>query len=77
MYQSLYRINKWFDNIPDPKRFLCFLGFAFPGIFAMGALELNIWVGMFGLTYMLLLIAMRHYYFKGTFTPKIKGKMNG
>ncbi len=72
MYKKLYQLNKWFDNLQDPKRALYFFGIAMIGIFPMGAIELNLWVGMFGLTYMLMLIAMRHYYFKGTFTPKHK-----
>lgn len=70
MYNWLYQLNKSYDQLEEPKRLFYLVCIAMIGIIPCGYADRNMWVGIAGMTYLILLILIRDRYFACTFTPK-------
>lgn len=67
--QKIYKLNKEFDRIPEPRRFILFFLIAIPGIIATGIpsyLSWTPWIQTGGVAYMIALIMIRRAYFAGS-----------
>jgi hypothetical protein len=69
MIKFLYRINKSYDEIPDPYQFFTFVAFAVPGIVMMGASDIPSMI--IGSSYIMILTVVRVLYLSGNLN---KGK---
>ena len=69
MIKFLQRINKKYDRIKEPKRFLVFMGMMVPAIFAQAISEHYemIWLFSGSWIYLLLMLTVRVLYVNGAF----------
>ena len=69
MIKFLQRINKKYDRIKEPKRFLVFIGMMMPALFAQAIGEHYevIWLFSGSWIYMLIMLTIRVLYMNGAF----------
>lgn len=68
MIKFLYKINKKYDQIPEPKRFFVFMGIALPGIILSSG-DFSITLSFVGMAYLLLLLGGRLMVINKWFKP--------
>ena len=65
MIKFLYKINKKYDQIKEPKRFFTFMAICVPVSIIMAASHPGDTVGWIGFVYLIIIFAVRMSYLQG------------